>query len=235
MTKKDYIYIGIILLLTTGYVIQDLMGTTETNKSKLLYDYYPKEKDIAKPYSEIYKKEIKDTKPKDEKTTPPILTKNYETEEKQPIKISIDSSKLVLIDTLSQEKYVISKEYLSLFPNNDKLISFILSKDTLGIVTLNTEGRFIDKTYPLYLEQFRYRFYDNELHHYPSKTKTKIDYKNKFNQLYINTGYNFINQSPNISLDYLINLGKFRIMAGSEVQLKTGEVIVNTKLGYRIF
>lgn len=236
MTKKDYFYIGLITVLISGYVIQDIMDVKDKPKPEILYRYIPKEVYIPQHYSKTYEKEFSEkNKPKGEKTTPPILTKNYEAEKNNSIKVTLDSSKLILVDTINQEKYVISKEYISLFPHNDKLINFILSKDSLDIVTLNREGKITDKTYPLYFEHYNYRFYDNELHHYPVKRTTKTNLKNKFNQLYLNGGYSFISQSPNISLDYLINIGRFRIMAGSELEVKTGEVIVNTKLGYRIF
>lgn len=234
MTKKDYFYIGLITILITGYVIQDIMDVDKTPNPKILYRYIPQEVNINKPYSEVYDKEFKATKPKGEKTTPPKLTKNFKPED-NTIKIRKDSSKFILVDTVTNVEYKVDKEFISLFPYNDKLINFNLSKDTLSIVTLNSGGNITDKTYPLYFDNYNYRFYDNELHHYPNNSKQRTNLKNKYNQLYINSGYNFINQTPNVSLDYLINLGRFRIMAGSDLELRTGNLNVNTKLGYRIF
>lgn len=232
MTKKDYFYICLITTLIIGFVINDLMDVKDKQKPKLLYQYYPMVVEVEKPYSEEYKEFLKN-KPKREKTTPPLLTKNYESEKNNPIKVTSDSSKLILIDTISKERYEVSKEFVSLFPNNDKLLNFVLSRDTLNIVTLNTKGGISGKTYPIYLDKFSYRYFDNELHHYP--TKTKGFSKDKINQLYFNTEYDFNQKTTNIGLDYSMFLGRFRIMAGSDLELNTGTVRVKTKLGYRIF
>lgn len=76
------------------------------------------------------------------------------------VKIEKDS---ILLYTDEFTKLQISKDYLLLYPKNDKLVSFDLSNSELQLNLLNINGELFQKNYQLDLNSYRYRYTDNIL------------------------------------------------------------------------
>lgn len=195
---------------------------------------------VPEPYS---KEEEKGKKPiKDEKTTPPSTIKQYvdEPDNDKEIVITDKEEDILLVDKSTYDTTKINYKYITSFVYADKLLSMNLTRDTLGITTLSTGGKITSKLYPIYLKQYSYRWYDNKLNHYSdpesnnqNNPSSRLE-KNTFNQLYLNGGYDWLNQSPTLGIDYMINIYRFRISAGTEINLKDSDIRFNTRLGYRL-
>ena len=130
----------------------------------------------------------------------------------------------------------ISDKYIKNYPTADKLIDFELNKNLLDITSLNIEGNTKRQKYPLDLNKFNYYWYNNTLN-YEIRDKPYVEpTKNIWNQLYINGGFDLLNQAPKAGLDYSLRLKRFRIQTeASTLFLPTGAKLYGeVTLGYRL-
>lgn len=235
MQRKDLYYVICIGLLLIALFVRGCNNkpNTESVTQKTAYKYITDTIEVDKGFEEKYNEML--YLYKKAKQTPPLTVTYYKTLDPENIYIEkIPDSILLKIDSLEQ-RILISNKYLKNFPKADKLISFDLQKDSLKITTLNISGQTIKKDYPLYFNLFKYSWYDNELHNIKTKDLTKTK-KNILNQLYLNGGYDFINQKPTIGGEYFILLSRFKIEAISEFTIEpTPKLSAGAKLGYRLF
>lgn len=236
-TKFDIrttIFVIIITILVCVIFFRDCSGKGSGSiGNKTVYAYKTDTIHSKINYDLIYYQVMKAMLKKGALITPPKTITYYQTSNPKNITIEkIPDSILVYIDSL-KNKIAISDAYIKNFPKNDKLVTMGLLKDNLNITTLDIDGKTKTQEYPLYLDKFGYQWYDNELHHY--EIKPKKEFKNVFNQFYINGGYDFLLKSPTIGAEYFILLNKFKIGANAQVILnKETKANAGVTLGYRI-
>lgn len=231
---RDTFFVITIIILVIVLMFKSCNDKTEAvTKTRNLYKYKTDTVYVNSEYKDKYQNLVKYYSRKGKQTPPKTITV-WKTLNPENILIEkVPDSILVIIDSLNQ-MLAISDAYIKNFPKNDKLVNFGLKLDSLNITTINIEGETKTKDYPLYLDRFGYQWYDNELHHYDVKQKGKL--KNKFNQFYINGGYDFLYQKPTIGLEYFMILGKFKLGANSNLILQPETKInLGLNLGYRLF
>lgn len=170
-----------------------------------------------------------------EKTKPLILIEWKKVRVPYKVEVIPDSLKLLirnLEDSLAS--IIIDKEFLTNFPKASKLINFDLFHDTLNITLMGIDGKTKSHIYPMDFHNYKYQWYDNELHHKESKYKDKKD-NAKFKQLYLDGGYDFFNQSPLLDMNYQINMGRLRLTASSGMYINSNpQLNAQLKMGIRL-
>ena len=231
---RDTFFVITIAILVIALLIKSCGNDRQVvTQTKNLYKYKTDTVYVNSEYKGKYENLVKYYSRKGKVTPPKTVTiwkqgnTEYITLEKVPDSI------LVHIDSLNH-KLAISDQYIKNFPKNDKLVNFGLKLDSLNITTISIDGVTKTKDYPLYLDKFGYQWYDNELHHYNVKQKSKL--KNKLNQFYINGGYDFYYQRPTIGAEYFIIMDKFKLGANSNLIIQPETKInLGLNLGYRLF
>lgn len=171
-------------------------------------------------------------------STPPITYTTYPINNNYP---KIDSVKyipgeLILYIEKLKDSLRIKEAFLTRYPKNSKLLEINLSKDSLDITLQNIDDIITTSKYPIYLDNFKYQWYDNKLHNSKFKQSNSNNLLNRYNNLYVNTGYMFIDSNPNVGLEYNLNLGRFKIDADILTTLERNpQLYINTKVGYRLF
>ena len=136
-----------ILVLIILLMLKDCKGKPDT------------ETEYVYKTDSLYKDKYFKLKEEFDKKTPPKTVTIWK---QSPPKIIIDSIKyvpgeiLVYIEGL-KETLRIKEDYIKLYPHNDKLLEFNLTRDKLDITTLNTDAQIITKEYPLFLNKYKYR------------------------------------------------------------------------------
>lgn len=146
----------------------------------------------------------------------------------------IPDSIIILIDSLSK-KIKIADSYLKYYPENPKLIDFKLSMESFDLSTMGITGNIYQNQYPLYLHQFDYYWVENELVRVERDKPFLVDDENKWKNLYINAGYDFIRGNPQLKLEYDLKFYRFRVKP--EVRAIIGNNTYfegNIFLGYRL-
>lgn len=229
---RDTIFVIIIAILLISTFFRGCKQ--EDIENKPMYTYKTDTIYVKDTYQKRYEALLNKMDKLGSQVTPPKTITYYQTLNPAGIVIEkIPDSMLVLIDSLNQ-RIAISDKYIKNFPKNDKLINMGLLQDSFNITTIDIEGKTKTQEYPLYLDKFGYQWYDNELHHY--SIKPKKEFKNVFNQFYINGGYDFLYKTPTIGAEYFILLNRFKVGANANITLQR-ETKSNlwVSLGYRIF
>lgn len=226
MSKKDVFLLGIILVLAIIIFFKGCGGNN--GETKIEYKYKTDTFRVEVPF--IPKKDVKDV-------TPPKTVIEYKNiPVPYEVQIIPDSLKLLIKNLQdSLQSVIIDKSFLTNFPKSSKLINFDLKWDSLNITTLNIQGETKSYKYPMDFDSYKYQWYDNELHHEDFERKLPRDYS-KWKQLYLMTGYDFIQKAPIIDINYNIDIKKVRISAGSTMHIATNPYLTGTaKIGFRLF
>jgi hypothetical protein len=227
-----YVLVITILLIVIGIKSCDKDNTKDLSDYKYKTDTVQIDKDYQSQYNKLMKEY---SKMKRMKETPPKTVKEYITKEIKGNVVKVPDSIIVYIDS-TKKKTSIADNYIKSFVDKDKLINFKLVKDSFNLSTIAIDGKTITREYPLFLEKYDYYWYDNTLHHLPTKKKFSEKVKGKFNNMYINGGYDFMQKSPTIGAEYFIPLGKFKIGTDATLYIQQNpQINLNLKLGYRVF
>ena len=226
MSKERIFFLVVILVLIIIILLKGCGGSEP--EVKIDYKYKTKFVDVPVPYEVI--KMIEDT-------TPPSLVIRYK-DVPVPYEVQVvpDSMKLLIRNLEDSLKSVlIDKRFLTKFPSAAKLINFDLKYDSLNITILNTQGETNSKLYPMDFDNYKYQWYDNQLHHEDFKRKKPKD-NTKWKQLYGGAGYDFIQQAPVLGFDYNVKFKRVKVTAGTTMHLQANPFITGTaKIGFRLF
>lgn len=142
----------------------------------------------------------------------------------------------VVIKDKDKPEIVYDTRFLTLYPNNPKLIQFKLIKDYLDIDLLNTDGNITSTRYPIFLDNVEYQWIDNQLNQSPFKsTKNKLSNNIRFKGLYTNVGYDLYSKLPTTGLEYNIELYRFKLDGEINTTFNnTNPLSAQVKIGYRI-
>jgi len=235
------ILIGMLLALILYIIIKDFIMAPRKAKvdPKTAYNYKQEIVYIDKPYPVFMKSE----KEKAEDRINPLLLEKFKQLEDRLILQGItrgDDGKTTVnfADDTTTVSYIYDEKFFKEYPNNSKLIDFRLTLDSLKIALLNTQGETERKTYPLYFSDFEYYWVDNELHKTEIKRKkeSKLWNKTNWNELYINPGYSFLVNRPQLGLEYNLKVWRIKLdLSGDMLIQEKPQLFVTAKLGYRLF
>ena len=223
----------LIVTLLIIVVINDCSKPRIPLEPEIVYNYETDTVYSDRGYEEKYLEAIKEVDRW--KTAPPKTIIKW----KEPDLSNIDLQKLpdsllVIIGEL-RDSIRIADNYIKYLPKNPKLIDINLTKDTLGLNLLNIDGRVTSYIYPIYLERFNYKWLEGDLKYTSTTHKTTKVKENRFNNLFVNGGYEFRSKSPEVSLEYYINMGRFKLEANTGFPINNNNNIrADLKLGYRI-
>lgn len=230
----------IVLLLI--YIVFTNWFKAEPQKGKIdpktVYNYTPKIITVDKPYPVYYNTD--NGKSDKENKIDPLLLQNFKRLNNKIDSIikGKNSTEIIYESPEGVQSYYYSNDFLTNYTNNSKLLDFQLELDKLTISLLNPQGETSQQTYPLYFDNFKYYWKDNELHKVEIKDKSKSKFWDKanWNQLYINGGYSLLQSSPMLSGEYNIIMGRFKLNFNQDIIIKTNpELNTTVKLGYRLF
>lgn len=235
MQNKDKYYIIAISVLAIMLIAKTCKGDLQKQSQSDVINNYNYKTDTLKLNETL--QEIRDFKIMYKKysSTPPKLVTYYNSTNPSNVSIQkIPDSLLVILDSLNKRLYI-SDKYIKNYPEASKLINFNLSKNNLDITTLNTDGTLFKKDYPLSFTEYKYAWYNNELHHIENKDKEpKI--KNRLNQFYMNGGYEPLMGKPLIGAEYFLILNRFKLEGNTNFTIDTEpQLRAELKLGYRLF
>lgn len=141
----------------------------------------------------------------------PKIVIQWKTPEKEFITIECDNDSLLkLVDSLGIELASVNKSFLTQFPNSSKLIGGTFELDTFKLDLLDISGNITTQIFPVNYNRFKYTYTNNKL----GADKVKDTGKNKrklHHSLYVNAGYDIINNMPIISSDYYIRYKKLQL------------------------
>lgn len=207
------------------------------DKPNIIYNYTTDTIFIKKTFSQL-KKDIDslNLEIRDLKKTPPKQIITYKPENPQNVVIEkIPDSVLVLLDSL-KTRVAISDNFFKLYPNSSKLLYMELQKENLSLTTLNIEGKIKQKEYPLDLDYYKYIYDENQLNHYRKSNIEKERPKTRFDQLYINGGYDYILSEPMFGVDYQIIFRRLKLQTQINSTLNENPKLrADILLGYRLF
>lgn len=234
MYKKDKYYLIIISILVITLII--FKGCEKPQQPINHYTYTTDTLYHAKKYEALLTKFSSVQKDlKKLKETPPKTINYYTTPNPETITIEKVPDSLILYIEDLKEKIAISDKYIKNYPKNDKLIDFQLTRDSLDIATLTIKGDTKKQTFPMYLDNYNYFWAENRLLRKDRKSIYKYKDPNKWNQLFFKVGYDLLYFSPNLGLDYHIDLGRFRLQAESNMLIISETPFTfNINLGYRL-
>lgn len=225
-------YLLIIIFILTYLIIPKNCDKGKESDNEVVYNYQTDTIIKKSEFKNLGNIRIADLK----KTQPITIIKWLKPKIEKSDSIKIKDSIIIVYKDTSKVKY--DKAFLSSYTEANKLINIRLIKDSLSVTTFNKSAELVTQRYPLYLENFGYLYYDNELQRYDLKTKPKEVVKkdnSKFKQLYISTGYSITKESPLLGLDYTIILNRFRFYIESDMSLiQNPELNLNAKIGYRL-
>ena len=208
-------------------------------KPKASYDYETEFRRLDKKYEKIIKGQ-KDLRTQLD-TTPPSTITYYKTINPQNTVIEkIPDSLLLYVRDLENKndslRIAISDKYLKNFPTADKLIDFKLTRDTLNINTLTISGETRSQTYPMFFDTFDYYWDDNTLHHKKTDKKPESKYDDKWKQVYLTVGLQYILYEYMAGLDYSVTFNRIKLQASINTTIQTNPNFYgDIKLGYRLF
>lgn len=126
--------------------------------------------------------------------------------------VKIEKDTIVLYND-EFSNFGISKDYLLIYPNNDKLISFDLCKSELKLNLLNVKGKVFQKSYQVDLNSYQYRYTENNL-----SVKELPTFKSGKSKLSLkpNLEYQFrpINNFHDLTLSLKLNTTRFNYELG---------------------
>ena len=149
--------------------------------------------------------------------TKPITIYKYRTDTS-----ALDSLKMViyqneiLIKGLKEE-VKISMDFIKYFAKNPKLVELNLTRDTLAMSLLHIDGNIIQNVYPVFLNNFAYRWTYNRLTH--TELPPPIIEESSWIDLYGGGGFDFISLSPYLDFQVEKDWTRIRAYAGLQVGL----------------
>jgi len=170
------------------------------------------------------------------KNAPPKIIREYTIEKPTYIIEKYYDSIIRITDTVTKSYYDVDSKFLTLYPNNSKLITFELKKDLLNLSTLNIEGQVLESSWPMDFNNYEYIYLNGNLSYNQIKNQS-LRRKFDFTNIYLNAGYNFIGADVETSLIYQLDLSK-RIRTTFEGRVNINNLDDNRaliKLGYRLF
>jgi len=228
-TLTPYLLIALLILLSVIIFKNckgDLVSPNDINP-KTIYKYKT---------DSIYKRKYYELLRLHNIKTPPLIVERWLTPEKEIDSVNVIPGYLLVYIKGLQDSLKINQNFVVNYPKAPKLIDFTLKKDSLVITTFDNEARLFTNRYPLYLNNFNYQWYDNDLHRketsYPGINKTKL----KWNQFYINSGYSLTQSKPLIGFEYNLTPGRFKFDLDADFTLEQNpNFIFKAKLGYLLF
>lgn len=223
-------YGAIILLALIGLIILYQIFWVKHNKPEniAMIKYITKEiiKEVPYEVPVITEKDI---------FVPPITITRWLPQEP----IQIDSAKIITDYLVLHKKDGTEQTYktnfLVLYPDAPKLLDFKVSYEYLDITTFDKNSKVTTQSYPLYLDTQNYIFTDSKLTT-QERAKPVKHSKMKWNELYVNTGYDVRTSLPTTGLEYNLSLGRFKFDVNSKVIITTDPILdLNAKIGYRLF
>lgn len=224
------VVIVLIITLLVAVLINDCSGDVIPKQPEVVYKYKTDTIFIDEDYQDRYYELVKEVD-KWKKAPPKTIIKWKEPDLKYVTIDKVPDSILVIIDSLKY-RLAIHDNYIKMFPKNPKLIDLSLTKDTLGLNLLNVDGRVTSYIYPIYLDRFDYKWLEGNLKYTRTSTKTIKQKNNNFKNLYFNTGYDIVRETPEIGVEYFFNINRFKFEASTGIQLK--DVNAEVKIGYRL-
>lgn len=235
MNNKDKYYIVAISVLAIMLMVKTCKGDLQNSDQADVINNYNYKTDTLKlnealdkikDFDKLYRKYL---------NTPPKIITYYNTTNPSNVSVQkIPDSLLVIMDSLNK-RLSISDKYIKNYPEASKLINFNLSKNSLDITTLNIDGTTFKKDYPLSFTEYKYAWYNNELHHIKNTDK-EPKLKNRLNQFYMNGGYEPILGKPLLGAEYFLILNRFKLEGNTNFTIDTEpQLRAELKLGYRLF
>lgn len=153
------------------------------------------------------------------------------------LKLSVNCDSLIkLIDSLGNVVKVINKSYLSLFPDNPKLLYGKFTSDTLRLDLLKTNGDIYSDIFLVDYSRFKYQWIDGKI---STREIPKVLSSPKksllVNQIFLYGGYSINQKYPIIGGSYLFGINRF-VLAG-EINLPIQKIQnpeILGKVGYLI-
>lgn len=234
MEKKVNNTIKSIFFISYALLIIYFFYVNCTGEGKGNYNYTTQVIKSDKDYDEEINKllcEIEDLR-----NTPPKKVIKYKVKDSISIIYQIPDSLVVYIEKL-KDSIKIHKDYIRNYPRANKLITFELGKDNINLGLLSIDGNLTKQFYPLYLDQYNYIYEDNILKHFPKENKLTLTPKRNidFTNLHLMFGYDFFIKDPYTSINYSLDMGRFRF--NSELGLtinKSPSMAYKVLFGYRL-
>lgn len=167
--------------------------------------------------------------------TPPKVIVKYEYDESLLDSMSLIIQEQEIIIQGLEEKVKVNHNFLKKYPKNPKLVDLKLTKDSLSLALLQIDGYIYKTDYPIYLDEFQYRWVYPDLTHKPFSFK-KPKVKKFFSSTYVNLGYYSHTQDYHVSLSSQVFYKKFGIEADiGVVLLNNTKGFIGIKGKYKIF
>ena len=156
-------------------------------------------------------------KPYPVKTPPREVVINTPAPPPERFEVEVVPDSLILL--INDLRVQLNNAFLYQYPNNPKLVQLDLSQDTMSLSILQVDGTVHTNDYPLFLQQFKYRWAEGSMTHTPVKlkqSKPKLDYRG----LYAYGGYDVLRKLPQVGMIYELNFWKLSIGASSIVTIE---------------
>jgi hypothetical protein len=148
-------------------------------------------------------------------------------------KLVLSDSLIQVIDSLQNHIYTINELYLKLYPSAYKLIYGEFSRDSLTLDLLGIDGKFKTLKYATNYNRFSYQWKDSELKANPVSVNPNITPRFT-TEFYGYAGYQFIDTSPIIGLDYSLKANRLRLSGNTFVTIESKPTLsLQGTLGYR--
>jgi len=172
------------------------------------------------------------------KPIPPIIIEKW----LSPSIAKIDSVSIIegylKLHPQGKEEVLVNSDFILNYPESPKLISLNLIKDSLSISLYSPDNLVKTSTYPLYLQNYGYRYINNQMEIYDIKAEpiALVKPKMRWDNLYLNAGYDIYSKSVTSGLEYNLSPGRFKFDLNLDVlMLQQPELNLTAKLGYRLF
>lgn len=230
---KNYLIIALVLGIILFFLYECHRDIKQGDIRDIKKDYQYKTNVAYKDKYFKLKDSLKHLKP-----IPPIFVDNWLTPEPSIIdSLSIYKEYLKLYPR-GKEVVLVKSDFVLNYPKAPKLLSFDLVKDSISLGLYNSDNTLQTITYPIYLDSYGYRYEDNALNMYniESKAPTIIKPRLRWDNLYVNGGYDIYNKAAITGLEYNLTPGRFKLDVNAEVLiLEQPKLNLNAKVGYRLF
>ena len=201
-------------------------------RDEVTYDYETRIKEINREYYGVLE-DLKNTIRKLDTAKPHIIKEYIKETPTYVINNYVDST-FIVIDTILRDTIYINTDFVKLYPTSHKLINFTLDGDSLNLVTLDLNGKINDNLWPIDTQNYDYFYIDNQLR-YKSVNRKTVGI-NRWNNLYLNAGYEFVYNDPYAGLSYTVPFGNRLGITASMTTIFSDKPITlaTVGLGYRL-
>jgi len=224
---KDTFMLGLIIILIAVIMLQ---RCSKDKQPEPINRYIYKTDSL---YKDKYFKAVEELK---NKIPPKVITRWKDPIPGEDIIIEkVPDSTILYIGKL-KTRLSIADNFIKNYPTNPKLLELKLDKSNLELTTLDINNKAETFQYPLYLDNYSYQWLEKQMttsDYHIKKERTKFDMSN----LYIVTGYDYLNKNNTIGLDYTLKLGRIKVMADTKLLLQksTDNIEANIGIGYKLF